>query len=69
MGNQFNIQLQQQMGVFQVSMPGAMKSREEMQSMKKASKAEVDKTSASTSKTGPNKQSVELSDPNIQLGC
>ena len=38
--------------------------REEMQSMKKASEAEVDKTSASTSKAGPSKQSVELSDPN-----
>ena len=35
-----------------------------MQSMKKASEAEVDKTSASTSKAGPSKQSVELSDPN-----
>ena len=33
--------------------------------MKKASEAEVDKTSASTSKAGPSKQSVELSDPNI----
>ena len=45
----------------------AMKSlREEMQSMKKASEAEVDKTSASTSKAGLSKQSVELSDPIIQ---
>ena len=62
LGNQFNIQLQQQMGFFQVSMPEAMKSvREEMQSMKKASEAEVDKTSASTSKAGPSK----ISDPNI----
>ena len=35
LGNQFNIQLQQQMGVFQASMLEAMKSlREEMQSMK-----------------------------------
>ena len=43
----------------------AMKSvREEMQSMKKASEAEVDKTSSSTSKAGPSKQSVELPDPN-----
>ena len=68
LGNQFNIQLQQQMGVFQVSMLEAIKSlREEMQSMKKASKVEVDKTSASTSKAGPSKQSVELSDPNIHL--
>ena len=38
-----------------------------MQSVKKASEAEVDKTSASTSKAGPSKQSVELSDPNIHL--
>ena len=46
LGNQFNIQLQQQMGVFQASMLEAMKSlREEMQSMKKASEAEVYKTS------------------------
>ena len=45
LGNQFSIQLQQQMGVFQASMLEAMKSlREEMQSMKKASEAEVDKT-------------------------
>ena len=66
LGNQFNIQLQQQMGVFQVSMLETMKSlREEMQSMKKASEAEVDKTSASTSKAGHSKQSVDLSDPNI----
>ena len=35
--------------------------REEMQSIKKASEAEVDKTS----KTGPSKQSVGLYDPNI----
>ena len=64
LGNQFNIQLQQQMGVFQVSMLEAMKSlKEEMQSMKKASKAEVDKTSTSTSKAGPSKHS----DPLIHL--
>ena len=57
LGNQFNIQLQQQMGVFQVSMLEAMKSlRDEMQSMKKASEVEVDKTSASLSKAGPSKQ-------------
>ena len=35
-----------------------------MQSMEKASEVEVDKTSASTSKAGPRKQSVELPDPN-----
>ena len=62
LGNQFNILLQQQMGVFQASMLEVMKSlREEIRSMKKASKTEVDKTSASTSKAGPSKQS----DPNI----
>ena len=50
LGNQLNIQLQQQMGVFQASMLEAMKSlRDEMQSMKKASEVEVDKTSASLS--------------------
>ena len=66
LGNQFNIQLQQQIGVFQASMLEAMKSlREEMQSMKKASEAEVDETFASPSKAGPSKQSVELSGPNI----
>ena len=44
----------------------AMKSlREELQSMKKASEVEVDKTPASTSNAGPSKQSVELSDLNI----
>ena len=57
LGNQFNIQLQQHMGVFQASMLEAMKSlRDEMQSMKKASQAEVDKTSASLSKAGPSKE-------------
>ena len=55
------------MGVFQAPMQEARKSlREEMQSIKKASEAEVDKTCASTSKVGPSKQPVELSDPNIQ---
>ena len=45
------------MGVFQASILEAMKSlREKMQSMKKASEAEVVKTSASISKAGPNKQ-------------
>ena len=45
------------MGVFQASMLEAMKSlRDEMQSMKKASKAEVDKTSTALSKAGPSKQ-------------
>ena len=46
----------------------AMKSPgEEMQSMKKASEAEVDKTFASTSKTEPSKQSVELPHVNTHL--
>ena len=63
LGNQFNIQLQQQMGVFQASMLEAMKSlRDEIQSMKKASEAEVDKTSASLSKAGPSKQPDHDSD-------
>ena len=49
LGIQFNIQLEQQMGVFQASMLEAMKSlREEMQSMKKASEVEVDQASVST---------------------
>ena len=63
--NQFK--MQQQIGVFQASMLDAMKSlREEMQSMKKASKVEVVQISASTSKAGPCKQSVELPNPNSQ---
>ena len=41
--------------------------RQEMQLMKKASKAEVDQTSASTSKAGPTKQSVKLSNSYNQL--
>ena len=65
--DQFNIQLQHQMVVFQASMQEAMKSlREEMQLMKKASEEEVDQTSTSTSKAGPSKQSVELSNLNNQ---
>ena len=38
--------------------------REEIQSMKKASEVEVDKTSASTSKAGPSKQSDPIIHPN-----
>ena len=57
LGNQFNIQFQQQMGVCQVSMLEAMKSiRDKMHSMKKASEVEVDKTSSTLSKAGPSKQ-------------
>ena len=67
LGNQFNIQLPQQMGVFQASMLEAMKSlRDEMQSVKKASKAEVDNTSTSLSKAGPSKHpdlTTQTSDP------
>ena len=54
------------MGIFQASMLEAMKSREEMQSMKKASEVEVDKSSASLSKAGPSKQpdpTIRASDP------
>ena len=53
------------MGAFQAPMLEAMKSlREEMQSMKKASKAEVDKTSTSTSKAGLSKQPDPIIHPN-----
>ena len=56
LGTQFNIQLQQ-MGVFQASMLEVMKSlREEMYSMKKASKSDVVQTSDSLPKAGPHKQ-------------
>ena len=45
------------MGVFQASMLETMKSlRDEIQSMKKASEVDVDKTFASLSKAGPSKQ-------------
>ena len=55
------------MGVFQASMLEAMKSlSKEFQTIKKASEAEVDQTSTSTSKAGPSKQSVELSNLNNQ---
>ena len=58
------------MGVFQASMLEAKKSlRGEMHSMKKASKAEVDKISASLSKAGPSKQpdlTPQGSDPTIR---
>ena len=67
LGNQFNIQLQQQMGVFQASMLEAMKSlREQLQSVKKASEAEVVKTSASPSKAGPSTQPDLIIHPNPQ---
>ena len=65
LGSQFNIQLQQQMGVFQASMLEAMKSlRDEFQSLKETSKGEVDQTS-SASKPGTSKQPENL-DPTPQ---
>ena len=74
LGSHFNIQLQQQMGVFQASMLEAMKSlQDEMHSMKKASETEVDKTTAPVSKAGPSKQpdpTPLASDPTIcSVGC
>ena len=48
--SQFNIQLQQQMGVFQVSMLEAMKSPRRNTFNEKASEVEVDQISASLSK-------------------
>ena len=57
LGSQFNIQLQQQMGVFQASMLESMKSlRDEMHSMKKASESDVVQTSDSLPKAGPSRQ-------------
>ena len=53
LGSTFNIQLKQEMGVFQASMLEAMKSlRDEMVSFKKASESDVVQTSNST-KAGP----------------
>ena len=62
LGSQFNIQLQQQMGVFQAFMLEATKSlRDEFQSFKKTSKeVEVDQTSTSASKPGTSKQTENL---------
>ena len=71
--SQFNIQLQQQMGVFQASMLETMKSlRDEFQSFKKTSKeVEVDQTSASASKLGTSKQTENLdpTTPRTQPSC
>ena len=59
------------MGTFQTSMLEAVKSlREEMQSMKKASEVDVDKTSATLSKAGPSKQpdpTTQASDPTTRM--
>ena len=67
LGNIFNINLQQQMGVFQVSMLEAFQSlQEEFTSFQKTSKqpeVEVDQTSASASKSGPSDQAVTLDPP------
>ena len=58
LGSQFNIQLQQQMVVFQASMLEAMESlRDEMHSMKKASELDVVQMSDSLPKAGPSKPS------------
>ena len=68
--NQFNIQLQQQMVVFQVSLLEAMDSlSKEIKYMQKASEAEVVKTFASISKAEPSKQpdpTTWASDPTIR---
>ena len=67
LGSTFNIQLKQEMGVFQASMLDAMKSlRDEMLALK--NKSEVDKTSDSTQKKslpGPSNRTSEhiQSDP------
>ena len=54
MGTQFNIQLQQQIWVFQASMLEAMKSLiDEMHSMKKAPESDAVQTSDSLPKAGP----------------
>ena len=60
LGSQFNVQLQQQMGVFQASMLEAMKSlQDEFQSLKETSKGEMNQTS-SASKPGTSKQPENL---------
>ena len=63
LGSTFNIQLKQEMGVFQASMLEAMKSlRDEMFSFKKASKWDVVKASDST-QAGPQPRTSNQSDP------
>ena len=65
LGTQFNIQLQQQIGVFQTSMLEAMQSlRGKFQTMKKSAKVGVDQSSASTSKPGTSKLTDDLCLPN-----
>ena len=67
LGNTINIQLQQQMGVFQASMLEAFQSlRDEFSSFQKTSKqpeVEVDQTCASASEPGPSNQAVNLDPP------
>ena len=62
LGSQINIQLQQQMGIYQTSMLEAMKSlRDEFQSFKTMPKeVEVDQTSTSASKPDTSKQTENL---------
>ena len=69
---QFNIQLQQQMGVFHASMLEAMQSlRDEFKSVKKSSEAGLDQISTSDPKPATSKQTDDLpshqnTQPNIQ---
>ena len=68
LGNQFNIQLQQQMGAFQASMLEAIKSlRDEMHSLKKAPKSEVVQTSDSLTQAGPSKQPDPTTQTSISM--
>ena len=73
LGSQFNIQLQQQMGVFQASVMEAMQSvRDKIKSVKKSSEAGVDEISSSDPKPGTSKQTDDLpfhlnTQPNTQL--
>ena len=64
----FNIQLQQQMGVFQASMLEAMQSlRDKFKTIKKSSEVGVDQISTSDPKPGTSKQNDDLpSHPNTQ---
>ena len=63
LGSTFNVQLKQEMGVFQASMLEAMKSlRDKMLSFKKASKSDVVKMSDST-KAGPKPGPSNQPDP------
>ena len=68
LGSHFNIQLQQQKGVFQASMLEAMQSlRDEIKSVKKSLEAWVDQISASDLKFGTSKQTDDLPPhPNTQ---